>query len=162
MAAKRRASRIGVVGLGYVGLPLAVEFGKQYETVGFDVNPKRVAQLRRGRDLTRLTGQARQLRIQERDVERRVVDHELRAAQEGEQLLGDVRKARLPVQVGARDAVHRERAVLDLALGIQVAVEGAPRGPPVQQLHAADLDDTVIELGLEACGLGVQNDLSHW
>jgi len=52
MTAKRRKSRIGVVGLGYVGLPLAVEFGKQYETVGFDVNPKRVAQLRRGRDLT--------------------------------------------------------------------------------------------------------------
>jgi len=52
MRAKRRKSRIGVVGLGYVGLPLAVEFGKQYETVGFDVNPKRVAQLRRGRDLT--------------------------------------------------------------------------------------------------------------
>jgi|GEM_PF-87927 len=52
MTAKRRKSRIGVVGLGYVGLPLAVEFGKQYETIGFDVNPKRVAQLRRGRDLT--------------------------------------------------------------------------------------------------------------
>src|SRR5436309_14892340 len=52
MGAKRRSSRIGVVGLGYVGLPLAVEFGKQYETIGFDVNPKRVAQLRRGRDVT--------------------------------------------------------------------------------------------------------------
>src|SRR5437879_13328257 len=52
MGAKGRGSRIGVVGLGYVGLPLAVEFGKQYETIGFDVNPKRVAQLRRGRDLT--------------------------------------------------------------------------------------------------------------
>ena len=52
MTANRRKSRIAVVGLGYVGLPLAVEFGKQYETIGFDVNPKRVAQLRRGRDLT--------------------------------------------------------------------------------------------------------------
>src|SRR5437762_7331726 len=52
MGAKRRGSRIGVVGLGYVGLPRAVEFGKQYETIGFDVNPKRVAQLRRGRDVT--------------------------------------------------------------------------------------------------------------
>jgi UDP-N-acetyl-D-mannosaminuronate dehydrogenase len=31
--------RIGIVGLGYVGLPLAVEFGKHYETVGFDVKP---------------------------------------------------------------------------------------------------------------------------
>ena len=44
--------RIGVVGLGYVGLPLAVEFGKHFETIGFDVNPKRVAQLRKGRDST--------------------------------------------------------------------------------------------------------------
>jgi UDP-N-acetyl-D-galactosamine dehydrogenase len=44
--------RIGVVGLGYVGLPLAVEFGKHFETIGFDVNPQRVAQLRKGRDST--------------------------------------------------------------------------------------------------------------
>src|SRR5215510_12912255 len=47
-----RKCRIGVVGLGYVGLPLAVEFGKQFETIGFDVNPQRVAQLRKGRDST--------------------------------------------------------------------------------------------------------------
>ena len=46
---KLRKCRIGVVGLGYVGLPLAVEFGKHFETVGFDVNPARVAQLRQGR-----------------------------------------------------------------------------------------------------------------
>jgi UDP-N-acetyl-D-galactosamine dehydrogenase len=42
--------RIGVVGLGYVGLPLAVELGKLYPTVGFDVNPERIAELRRGED----------------------------------------------------------------------------------------------------------------
>jgi len=47
-----RKCRIGVVGLGYVGLPLAVEFGKHFETIGFDVNPKRVAQLRKGHDTT--------------------------------------------------------------------------------------------------------------
>src|SRR5580698_6834405 len=47
-----RNCRIAVVGLGYVGLPLAVEFGKHFETLGFDVNPKRIAQLRRGRDST--------------------------------------------------------------------------------------------------------------
>jgi UDP-N-acetyl-D-galactosamine dehydrogenase len=47
-----RKCRIGIVGLGYVGLPLAVEFGKHYETIGFDVKPERIAQLRRGRDLT--------------------------------------------------------------------------------------------------------------
>jgi UDP-N-acetyl-D-galactosamine dehydrogenase len=49
---KLRKCRIGVVGLGYVGLPLAVEFGKHFETIGFDVNPVRVAQLRQGRDTT--------------------------------------------------------------------------------------------------------------
>ncbi|MDJ0908313.1 MAG: Vi polysaccharide biosynthesis UDP-N-acetylglucosamine C-6 dehydrogenase TviB [Woeseiaceae bacterium] len=44
--------RIGVVGLGYVGLPLAVEFGKKYPTVGFDINAERIAELEAGRDST--------------------------------------------------------------------------------------------------------------
>jgi UDP-N-acetyl-D-galactosamine dehydrogenase len=42
--------RIGVVGLGYVGLPLAVEFGKHYPTVGFDTNPARIEELLQGKD----------------------------------------------------------------------------------------------------------------
>ncbi len=45
-------SRIAIIGLGYVGLPLAVEFGKQYDTVGFDINAARIAELRQGRDST--------------------------------------------------------------------------------------------------------------
>jgi UDP-N-acetyl-D-galactosamine dehydrogenase len=52
MMFRLRKCRIGVVGLGYVGLPLAVEFGRHFETVGFDVNPTRVAQLRKGVDRT--------------------------------------------------------------------------------------------------------------
>ena len=44
--------RIGVVGLGYVGLPLAVEFGKSYDTVGFDVHAGRIAELESGNDST--------------------------------------------------------------------------------------------------------------
>jgi UDP-N-acetyl-D-galactosamine dehydrogenase len=44
--------RIGVVGLGYVGLPLAVEFGKKYPTVGFDISEERVAELEGGTDST--------------------------------------------------------------------------------------------------------------
>jgi UDP-N-acetyl-D-galactosamine dehydrogenase len=44
--------RIGVVGLGYVGLPLAVEFGKYYDTVGFDVHAGRIAELESGNDST--------------------------------------------------------------------------------------------------------------
>lgn len=43
---------IAVLGLGYVGLPLAVEFGKKFTTVGFDINVRRVAQLRDGVDWT--------------------------------------------------------------------------------------------------------------
>jgi UDP-N-acetyl-D-glucosamine/UDP-N-acetyl-D-galactosamine dehydrogenase len=47
-----RNCRIGVVGLGYVGLPLAVEFGKRFETTGFDIKPARIAELRKGKDST--------------------------------------------------------------------------------------------------------------
>jgi UDP-N-acetyl-D-glucosamine/UDP-N-acetyl-D-galactosamine dehydrogenase len=44
--------KIGVIGLGYVGLPLAVEFGRKYPTVGFDIKAERVAELERGHDAT--------------------------------------------------------------------------------------------------------------
>lgn len=43
---------VAVIGLGYVGLPLAVEFGKKYFVVGFDINAKRVAELQTGQDHT--------------------------------------------------------------------------------------------------------------
>lgn len=45
-----RNARIAVIGLGYVGLPLAVEFGRQYDTLGYDIDAQRVASLREGRD----------------------------------------------------------------------------------------------------------------
>ncbi|MDH3758683.1 MAG: Vi polysaccharide biosynthesis UDP-N-acetylglucosamine C-6 dehydrogenase TviB, partial [Gammaproteobacteria bacterium] len=44
--------RIGVIGLGYVGLPLAVEFGRRFPTVGFDINDARIAELEAGKDST--------------------------------------------------------------------------------------------------------------
>lgn len=47
-----RNCRIGVVGLGYVGLPLVVEFGKHFDTVGFDVKESRIRELKSGRDST--------------------------------------------------------------------------------------------------------------
>jgi UDP-N-acetyl-D-galactosamine dehydrogenase len=47
-----RNCKIGVVGLGYVGLPLAVEFGKHYSTVGFDIKPERIRELASGKDST--------------------------------------------------------------------------------------------------------------
>lgn len=45
-------ARIAIIGMGYVGLPLAVEFGRHYDTVGFDINKARVAELQAGRDST--------------------------------------------------------------------------------------------------------------
>jgi len=46
-------ARIGIIGLGYVGLPLAVEFGKRFATVGFDINQQRIRELRDHLDHTR-------------------------------------------------------------------------------------------------------------
>ncbi len=47
--------KIAIIGLGYVGLPLAVEFGKQRATVGFDISAARIAELQEGADRTQET-----------------------------------------------------------------------------------------------------------
>ena len=44
--------KIAIIGLGYVGLPLAVEFGKQYQTIGYDINYQRIEDLKQGQDST--------------------------------------------------------------------------------------------------------------
>ncbi|GGY27506.1 UDP-N-acetyl-d-glucosamine 6-dehydrogenase WbpA [Rhodanobacter panaciterrae] len=49
------SAKIAIIGLGYVGLPLAVEFGKHFDTVGFDIHTARIAQLRAGIDHTQET-----------------------------------------------------------------------------------------------------------
>lgn len=45
-------ARIAIVGLGYVGLPLAAEFGKKFDVVGFDINESRISELQGGHDAT--------------------------------------------------------------------------------------------------------------
>ena len=50
---KKDALSIGIIGLGYVGLPLAMEFAKKYPTIGFDINPTRVKELQQGSDRTK-------------------------------------------------------------------------------------------------------------
>ena len=44
--------KIGVVGLGYVGLPMAVTFGKKQHVIGFDINENRIEELKKGYDRT--------------------------------------------------------------------------------------------------------------
>jgi UDP-N-acetyl-D-galactosamine dehydrogenase len=51
---------LGIIGLGYVGLPLAVEFGKKFKVVGFDINRSRIDELKKGFDRT--------LEVTERDI----------------------------------------------------------------------------------------------
>jgi len=46
-------SEIAVIGLGYVGLPLAIEFGKKYSVLGFDINKTRIEELSTGEDRTK-------------------------------------------------------------------------------------------------------------
>lgn len=48
-----KEERIAIIGLGYVGLPLAIEFGKIYQTIGFDTNKSRIDELVEGKDSTR-------------------------------------------------------------------------------------------------------------
>ncbi len=50
--------QLGVIGLGYVGLPLAVEFGRTVKTIGFDIKAERIQELRDGLDVTREVSQA--------------------------------------------------------------------------------------------------------
>lgn len=47
-----QTARLAVVGLGYVGLPLAVEFGKKFPVIGYDIDSRRIDELREGRDRT--------------------------------------------------------------------------------------------------------------
>ena len=49
---KKSKIKIGIIGLGYVGLPLAVAFSKKYETLGFDISEKRIRQLNNNIDIT--------------------------------------------------------------------------------------------------------------
>uniref|UniRef100_UPI0040472B2F nucleotide sugar dehydrogenase n=1 Tax=Algoriphagus sp. TaxID=1872435 RepID=UPI0040472B2F len=48
-----KEKKIAIIGLGYVGLPLAIEFGKKYRVLGFDINKERILELSRGADRTK-------------------------------------------------------------------------------------------------------------
>ena len=54
---KYKEIKIAVVGLGYVGLPLAIEFGSKRSVIGFDINETRINELKKGEDVTLETTQ---------------------------------------------------------------------------------------------------------
>ena len=52
MVALSTENKLAIIGLGYVGLPLAVSFGKKLQTLGFDINVARIEELNQGKDHT--------------------------------------------------------------------------------------------------------------
>ncbi len=111
--------------------------------------------------LSRRPRQTLQFGVEEREIESCVVDDQLSAAQEFQQLLDHVRKARLLRQKLIRDAVHLQRASIDFAIRAQIAMKGASGLAPIQQLDAADLNDAMTLLGFETGGFSVEDDLAH-
>ena len=82
--------KIAVIGLGYVGLPLAVEFAKKYPTIGFDINTSRVNELMLGYDHT--------LEVEDADLQQEIVSDLMTAESKGRGLycttaVGDIESA---------------------------------------------------------------------
>jgi hypothetical protein len=84
-----------------------------------------------------------ELVLQETDIEFGIVDDEFRAREEPEQVLGDVREARLMFQVGKGDAMDALGAFVDIPFGIQESMELASGQATVYELDAGHLDDPV-------------------
>ena len=98
---------------------------------------------------------------EEADVERRVVDDQLGVADEIDELPRDLGEFRLVGEEGGRQPVDAEGGIRHLALGIDVAVEVAPRRDVVFKLDAADFDQAIAGQGIEAGGFGVEDDFTH-
>ena len=101
--------KIAVIGLGYVGLPLAVEFAKKYPTIGFDINTSRVNQLMSGHDYT--------LEVEDKDLQKEIVPDLLSAVSKGKGLycttaVGDIESANFYIVTVPTPTDKNKRPVL--------------------------------------------------
>ena len=101
--------KIAVIGLGYVGLPLAVEFAKKYPTIGFDINTSRVNQLMSGHDHT--------LEVEDKDLQKEIVPDLLTAESKGKGLycttaVGDIESANFYIVTVPTPTDKNKRPVL--------------------------------------------------
>ena len=101
--------KIAVIGLGYVGLPLAVEFAKKYPTIGFDINTSRVNQLMSGHDHT--------LEVEDKDLQKELVPDLLMAESKGKGLycttaVGDIEAANFYIVTVPTPTDKNKRPVL--------------------------------------------------
>ena len=102
-----------------------------------------------------------QLGIEETDIERRVVDHEWCISKKRDQIVGNFREKEFVFQELIAEAVDCERLRGHAALWIEIAVKRLPGRYPVDQLDAADLDQTMAVEGIETRGLGIEHNLAH-
>ena len=101
--------KIAVIGLGYVGLPLAVEFAKKYPTIGFDINTSRVDVLMSGHDHT--------LEVEDEDLQKEIVPDLLTAESNGKGLycttaVGDIESANFYIVTVPTPTDKNKRPVL--------------------------------------------------
>ena len=101
--------KIAVIGLGYVGLPLAVEFAKKYPTIGFDINTNRVNELMSGHDHT--------LEVEDADLKKEIVSDLMTAESKGRGLLcttavGDIESANFYIVTVPTPTDKNKRPVL--------------------------------------------------
>jgi UDP-N-acetyl-D-galactosamine dehydrogenase len=101
--------KIAVIGLGYVGLPLAVEFAKQYPTVGFDINGLRVNELMNGHDRT--------LEVEDKDLNKVIVSDLIGTEKNGKGLycttaVGDIESSNFYVVTVPTPTDKNKRPVL--------------------------------------------------
>ena len=99
--------------------------------------------------------------IEESHVKRCIVDDQLGTAQVVEQLACDVAEQRLVSKLLRGNAVHLCGAFVNLTLRVDILVITVAGLTPVDQLHTADLDDSVALSRLQPRGFGIQHDLSH-
>src|SRR5260221_6898344 len=104
---------------------------------------------------------AAELEIQELDVELGVMDDQLGAGDEIQELLRHLGEFRLGAQVFERHAVYPGRAQVDVALGVEVSVELPLADVAREDLYTADFDDAVAKLGAESCGFGIKDYLAR-
>ena len=101
--------KIAVIGLGYVGLPLAVEFAKKYPTIGFDINTSRVNELMSGHDRT--------LEVEDADLQQEIVSDLVSAESNGRGLycttaVGDIESANFYIVTVPTPTDKNKRPVL--------------------------------------------------
>ena len=95
------------------------------------------------------------------DVEARIVDDERSVPDEGQQISHDLGEQRFVGEKFAGQAMHREGLRRNVALGVEIAVEGLSGRDAVEKLDAADLDQPVAPQRVEARRFGIEHDLAH-